>query len=266
MTEKKYKGAVFFDIDGTLVDERLGISMPTESTMTAISALKKNGYLTGIATGRAKCYVPKMGIDFDCYVTCNGAVTEINDKVISVEYIEPAKLARIVEYLEKNRFGYDIETRNICYYGEETYQSLFEMMKKFSIDSSCFAPLKKIDDIYANKAMVTFESDDDFDRLCKEFANDFLITRHHMNNSADVSIFGVTKAKGIEKIAKAAGIDIADTYAFGDDANDIEMLSAVGCGIAMTPHSPSLDGVAKKITGGVADDGIYNALCELGLI
>ena len=65
---KNYKGAVFFDVDGTLVDERLEIFKPTSKTIESIQKLKENGYLVGIATGRARCYVPDMGIDFDCYV------------------------------------------------------------------------------------------------------------------------------------------------------------------------------------------------------
>ncbi len=77
---------------------------------------------------------------------------------------------------------------------------------------------------------------------------------------------GMSKAVGIKAVIKFAGIDIADTYAFGDDVNDIEMLAAVGCGIAMTPHSASLEKTAKMFTGGVDEEGISSALTKLGLI
>lgn len=266
MTEKKYKGAVFFDIDGTLVDERAGISKPSELTKKGVEALKKNGYLTGIATGRAKCYVPDMDIDFDCYITCNGAVAEINGKVIFNAHIEEDKLCRVLNYIQENKFGYDIETRDRCYYGEKTKENLFEMLKKFSINQTCFTPFKDASGLLANKVMVTFDNDTQFEKLCKDFCDDFLITRHHDNNSCDISIFGITKATGINAVIQREGIDIADTYAFGDDANDIDMLATVGYGIAMTPHSPLLDEVVKEVTASVADDGVYNALVKLGII
>ena len=40
---KKYKGAVFFDVDGTLIDERIGVRVPTEATRDAIARLRENG-------------------------------------------------------------------------------------------------------------------------------------------------------------------------------------------------------------------------------
>ena len=38
------KGLVFFDYDGTLVDERDGIYAPTTQTIESVSKLQKNGY------------------------------------------------------------------------------------------------------------------------------------------------------------------------------------------------------------------------------
>lgn len=263
---KTYKGAVFFDIDGTLVDERLGITKPTAATKAAIAALKANGYMTGIATGRAKCYVPDMEIDFDCYITCNGAVAEIDGEVIVNEYIEEDKLRQLTQYLDENDFGYNIETRDICYYGERTKKKMFERLTHFNINTENFIPLKSIDGLKSNKAIVSFCSDEQFEKLISTFSDDFLITRHHTNNSGDVSIFGVTKATGIEAVINNAGIDVSDTYAFGDDANDLEMLTYVGCGIAMTPHSALLDDAAKIITCGVGEDGISKALTKLRMI
>jgi len=44
------------------------------------------------------------------------------------------------------------------------------------------------------------------------------------------------------------------------------MLTTVGWGVAMTPHSPLLDGVVKKYTRSVGEEGVAVALSELGLI
>lgn len=266
MNKKIYKGAVFFDIDGTLVDERLGISVPPESTKSAIAQLRKNGYVAGIATGRAKCYLPDTGIDFDCFVTCNGAVAEINNNVIVNEYIPSEKLNVLIRYLEKNNFGYNIETREICYFGERTKEKMFKMFEHFNITANCFVPLKSAEGLKVNKVLVCFDDISQFEKLKEDFSEDFLITRHHNNNSGDVSFFHATKATGIEAMINHIGIDVSDTYAFGDDANDLEMLTFAGCGIAMTPHSALLDSVAKYVTDGVGNDGISNALIHLGLI
>ena len=54
--------------------------------------------------------------------------------------------------------------------------------------------------------------------------------------------------------------------AFGDGNNDIEMLEAVGTGVAMANASDRLKSVATDICGHVANDGIYHYCLEKGLI
>ena len=51
-------------------------------------------------------------------------------------------------------------------------------------------------------------------------------------------------------------IPLENSYAFGDGQNDIEMLSTVGCGIAMGNASDEVKKFAKKITETVQNDGV----------
>ncbi len=267
MEEKRqYKGAVFFDVDGTLVDERKKIYKPTEATKSAIEKLRKNGWLVGIATGRSKCYIPDTGIDFNCYVSCNGAVAEIEDKVIFNDCIKAEEILRLAGYFGKNRIAYDIETRDVCYYDENREDLLRAIMEVFHIDGAAFVPYRSGSAFAANKMMIAFDRGEQFEEIKSDLSGEYQVIRHHKNNSADIMRIGMSKAVGIKAVIKFAGIDIADTYAFGDDVNDIEMLAAVGCGIAMTPHSASLEKTAKMFTGGVDEEGISSALTKLGLI
>lgn len=264
--DKQYKGAVFFDVDGTLVDERKKIYKPTAATKSAIKKLRETDWLVGIATGRSKCYIPDMGIDFNCYASCNGAVAEIDNRVIFNDCISSEEILKLSEYFEKNRIAYDIETRDVCYYDENRADLLEAIMKVFHIESTAFTPYKPGTAIAANKMMIAFDRDEQFEEIKSALSDKYQVIRHHKNNSADIMRREISKAVGIKEIIKAAEIDIADTYAFGDDINDIEMLSAVGCGIAMTPHSEPLEKVAKFFTGSVEEEGISTALTELGLI
>ena len=50
------------------------------------------------------------------------------------------------------------------------------------------------------------------------------------------------------------------------DPDDIEMLQAVGTGVAMENASPALKAVADEICGHVAEDGIYHYCLKHGLI
>ncbi|NOV80034.1 hydroxymethylpyrimidine pyrophosphatase-like HAD family hydrolase [Clostridium saccharobutylicum] len=65
-----------------------------------------------------------------------------------------------------------------------------------------------------------------------------------------------TKASGILKVLDFLDIPIENSYAFGDGKNDIEMLSTVGCGIAMGNASDYVKKYAKKVTDTVHNDGV----------
>ena len=74
------------------------------------------------------------------------------------------------------------------------------------------------------------------------------------------------KGIGIEKVLKYYGIEKSQSMAFGDGNNDIEMLKAVGNGIAMGNASDDLKAVADEICGDVSEDGIYQYCLENELI
>ena len=73
---REYKGIVFFDYDGTTVDEVDRIKTATPTTVESLQKLKQNGYLTMLCSGRTKRFL-EMDIDkFHGAITCNGAHTE----------------------------------------------------------------------------------------------------------------------------------------------------------------------------------------------
>jgi hydroxymethylpyrimidine pyrophosphatase-like HAD family hydrolase len=65
-----------------------------------------------------------------------------------------------------------------------------------------------------------------------------------------------TKASGILKVLNYLNIPLENSYAFGDGKNDIEMLSSVGCGIAMGNADDYVKRYAKKVTDTVQNDGV----------
>ena len=60
---------------------------------------------------------------------------------------------------------------------------------------------------------------------------------------------GVSKAEAIKKLAQKLGILIKDIIAFGDEVNDIEMLTLVGLGIAMENADDVVKEAADQIAG-----------------
>ena len=74
------------------------------------------------------------------------------------------------------------------------------------------------------------------------------------------------KGAAIGQILRYFGLDASQAMAFGDNHNDLEMISAVGCGVAMGNATQALKDIADEICGPVSQDGIYHYCLEKGLI
>ena len=72
----------------------------------------------------------------------------------------------------------------------------------------------------------------------------------------DLSPVGVSKASGLQRVARELGIDRTDVLAVGDGRNDIEMLRWAGRGVAMGQAVEEVQAAADAATGTVYDDGV----------
>lgn len=261
-----YKGAVFFDYDGTLADEKKGIYYPTDTTKKALKKLKENGYFVALATGRAKCYVPNVGIDFDGYVTVNGACAEIGEKIVYEKFIEPDKLSELIREFDKMGLYYSLETHDICYANEPENEKFVAMLENFNISKEVYVKLNKSSLPSTLKLNLVYNSERETERLAELFKGFFVFEKHRKFPSCDVSQKGITKATGIKNLSESLFIARENIYAFGDGENDFEMIKYAGHGVAMGVHAESLDKAADYVTDTVEDEGIYKALKKYDLI
>ena len=75
-----------------------------------------------------------------------------------------------------------------------------------------------------------------------------------------------SKARGIGSALDKLGLTMNDAMAFGHGLNDMEMLHAVGFGVAMGDGRDELKALAKYVTTPLEQHGVYNALVHLGII
>ena len=71
----------------------------------------------------------------------------------------------------------------------------------------------------------------------------------------DLAPVGVSKASGLEHVAKELGLGPEDTLAIGDGRNDIEMLQWAARGVAMGQAVREVHEAADAVTDTVYDDG-----------
>ena len=67
-------------------------------------------------------------------------------------------------------------------------------------------------------------------------------------------------------MADYLNISHSDIVAFGDGGNDIPMLQAAGTGVAMGNAAEPTRKAADFVTTHIDEDGIANALTQLGII
>lgn len=261
-----FQGAVFFDYDGTLTEEDRQIYRPTSKTVAATKELQENGYLVGLATGRSLCYVPETGIDFDCYVTTNGAYASCRGTEIWNDSFTLPQIESFIDFLRQNGVNYILENQDACYCRDREEKTLVDMIETFRLPPECFRPITDMAGLQINKLVLTYDSIEKLKLIQSRFQAEYEITPHRTCYSCDVARKGITKAVGISKVLEKLEIPRENTYAFGDGENDIDMFRLVGTAIAMKDHAEVLDSVAAHVTGNVEDEGIYYGLKHFGLI
>ncbi len=263
------KKAVFFDIDGTLYDFRNGVC---DSTREAIRRLKANGHYAFICTGRtmATIFDPELlSMDFDGLVAGCGTYVVKDDKQLLNYEISLEKLHRALRVFRAYRMDPVLEGEHFLYYRRQDYLVGKKDAFMEALDQAIPERLVEIEDhmedMHVNKLCVRCEDEE----LAKEglglLEEDYALVKTDGLHRELIPV-GYSKATGMKKMCGHLGIDRVDTYAFGDSANDLDMLKYAGCGIAMGNASRITRETADYVTRGIDEDGLYLGLKEFGLI
>lgn len=262
-----YKGIVFIDYDGTLVDEKANISLPTQTTLNALQRLQQNKYLVTLCTGRARCHIPcEIQFQFDCYITSNGSCAEINHNIIYSKYFDEKDIPLFHQYFTQRGIHYTLERHNTCDCLDMDNYYLKKTSQHYRLPNSCYVPISKESYKNVNKIVAHYDNENRMTDFNDFFGEKYDIIPQNFQYSCDISLKGITKSTGIKAVLKFLHLDNKNTYAFGDGSNDIEMFQLVNTAIAMGKHAPDLTPYASFVTDPVADNGIKNALVRYGLI
>ena len=275
--------AVFFDIDGTLVNDRKSV---LKSTKEAIKIVKEQGVLVGVATGRGPFFVKDLmdDLDLDFAVTYNGQYIFNKDRVLFASPIDKGSLRQIISYAKANQKEIAMGTRQdvvgsrIMSFGLSPLSQLASrfvpkfltrtISNSFNRMVSKAVPQKEEDlldlinqPVYQVLMLMTPEESNqaaiELDHLKFTRSNPF---------AADIINQGNSKLEGIRRVGKEYGFDLNQVMAFGDSDNDLEMLAGVGMSVAMGNGSSSVKEVAKHITTSNQEGGIHKALEYFGVL
>lgn len=250
---------IFLDLDGTLLDK----GKPAEGIIETIQALKANGHIPVIATGRVPqlLYGIEKTLGIDSFIAANGNYVVYHDQVIYERYIDTKVVKRMLQKADEMQFDLAIESvDSYVAYREET-----ELVKLFSDIFQIEYPkvVHKQPKPNSVLAFVVFE-DSVVPKLRAEFPE--LVFNRSNRFGYDVNLEGGLKINGVQFMINYLQYPEADVYAIGDGYNDIDMLQTLRTGIAMGNAYPEVKAIADYVTTDVNDTGVFNALKHYGLL
>lgn len=279
---------IFLDIDGTLTDMRGTIP---DSTREALEEAKNNGHRLIIGSGRSMCEIyPHMresGL-FSGYVAGAGAYVELDGRVLRSRPMPADMTVRVMTWLQASKADFICECNDYMYQYRNSIDNLIEgAVKRLGEGGRA-----RVEANYAKIVRPICEGNFS-DEQAREFAGTHGVNKilyYHSRYAAgemqeampgclvlpssflkgqqgigEISEKGVSKADGISLICEALNVPVSQTIAFGDGANDREMLAAAGISVAMGNANPDLKGQADYVTDDYDKDGIRNAFRHFGL-
>lgn len=252
---------IFFDIDGTLIDmQKKQIS---EKTLETLHRLRKNGIRICLATGRSPVSLPSFeGVEFDAYLTFNGSLCRAGTQTVFSNPIPAGDVQKLI--------------RNAAALGRPVSVATRDRLAANGTDPDLAE--------YYSFAHLALTVAEDFEEVSRQEVYQVMLGCRECDHCAvlrgvagakiaawwdravDVIPANGGKGAGIQKILEHFHLTRSEALAFGDGNNDIEMLRAVGTGVAMENASPRLKAIADDICGHVAEDGIYRYCLQHSLI
>lgn len=259
------KKLLFFDIDGTLVDD--DGSIPA-STIQAIASAQKAGHLTFINTGRTwgNVDLELRAIGFDGFICGCGTEIIYRNQVLFHQQVKPELCASIRELVRSCNATPLYERSDTMFYDPTMpkHPAFCDLMKIYERKQKDVQDLTDHADFSFDKFVIWYDEQTDLKKFQDGIAADFdFIDRE--NGFAEMVPKNCSKATGMQQLVDYLQMDMKDTIAFGDSLNDLPMMQAANIAVGMG-NGTSLRPYVTFITKDIKENGIYEAMKQLNLL
>ncbi|MCC5894446.1 MAG: Cof-type HAD-IIB family hydrolase [Alkalibacterium sp.] len=252
---------VFFDLDGTLLNEE---SLVDEEVKKALVELKEKGAVPFIATGRSPIEIQHVLEEtvIDSLISLNGQFIQYEGEEVYRNVIPKSLVTGLKELTDKKNMPlslYSSDKIRATRYSEtlkNAYNYIHEAPPAIDRD------LDEEEDILM---MLVLNADASLD---KEIIDAFPELSFYRNTpySIDTITKDHSKATGIDALLESINMQDVPLYAFGDGANDKEMLERVDHSVAMANGLDDVKELADYITSSNTEGGIIEGLKHFNLI
>ncbi len=254
---------VFSDIDGTLLNKERELSALTISEIKRIKDTIPVVLISSRMPAAMTHLQETLGILDQPLICYNGGLILINQKPVHSTFIPP----QIIE--ELSTFNQDQDIHISLYHGDEWYVPRMDFWANREANNTKVTPIVKpaqeviakwIDEGKGAHKIMCMGEEDHIDRVVAYLENTFIDTLHLYRSKPtylEIAHKAISKLTAIETlISTHFNTSIANVIAFGDNYNDIDMLKAVGKGIAVANAKQEVLDIADEITASGKEDGV----------
>lgn len=258
---------LFTDLDGTLLNNQ---SMVSENTKAFLDDFIQAGHKLVLSSGRPLLSILEVreqaGLNYPGVLISANNGTLIYDCDRKTPILEKRLPLSYVSYLQKQAQDFHLhiqtytddaivtaeEDEEIRFYRRRIHLPLLLAQDYASVLSK--EPLKMLaihlSDHDRLTAFCDAVSDWAADKIQMIFSNDFYLELFHKDAG---------KGNAVRFLCDYFRVPLSDTFAAGDADNDISMIQAAGCGIAMANAAPEVKKAADAVT---AKDNDNDGLAE----
>lgn len=264
------------DLDGTLLDSRKNLPPENEAALARAAAA---GAAIVPATGRFYDAIPACvrALPFvRCCITVNGASVldcETGQTLYKAE-LPWQQAVEILRYFDTLPVLYDCyqdgaafitaaQKRRIRHFAANAFVSkMWRTLRRPVPELKAYLTeqargVQKIACIFRDKTL----RDRLLDELPRRFPGVAVTTSYP--GSVEINHEDANKGKALLALAKRLGVDRSRTLAFGDDRNDLSMLLAAGCGVAMANAPAAVREQADLVAPDCDHAGVAQTLAAL---
>ena len=266
----KYR-LIAFDLDGTLLHDDKTVA---QRSLRALYAAHEKGALIVPATGRIYKGVPaalRLQPFSRYFITINGAKVldaETGDVLSRAEM--PCELTlRLMEHMDALDVIYDCYQDDWGYVSRSMYERAGDYISDRGILELFYRSRTPVEDLKAylrarggsvQKAQMHFRDLRAKKKELEELPALFpeVAVSSSVPSNIEINILRANKGEALCSLCAALGIPPEETLAFGDGTNDLSMIRAAGCGVAMG----NADFAVKAAADAVCDDNEHDGLAK----
>lgn len=239
--EKKEFKLIALDMDGTLLNDQQEIS---EENRAAIAKAQEQGVHVVLSTGRSllTCREYAQSLQLSSYlITVNGSeIWDESGQLVERKLIDASSIEKMWNLTQEHKLNFWAVTTDKVWRDEFPEDIASQEWLKFGYDIP--------DDALREEVLKQIAGISDF-----EISNSSL-------TNLEINALGINKAKGIMTVCERLGISMDEVIAMGDSLNDMAMIEAAGCGIAMGNAQEAVKEAADWVTDTNVNNGVAKAI------